>query len=220
MSERLFVIEGTDGSGKSTQFALLDEALTARGVTHRTVRFPRYGQPSAAMLEMYLRGGFGADPESVNPYAASSFFAMDRYASFQTDWREDYLRGVPVLCDRYTTSNAVHQASKLPPEQAAGFLKWLFDYEYRLLGLPEPTQVFFLDMPTEHAVRLLHRRQGDGGDIHERDTAYLAKCRERALEVCRRCGWELIRCAEGGRVRPAEEIHAEILEKITKTLGV
>ena len=208
---KLLVLEGTDGSGKSTQFSMLCDAWAARGTAFRRVTFPRYQEESSALLRMYLRGDFGSRPEDVNPYASSTFFAVDRYASFRTDWGADYARGVPILCDRYTTSNAVHQAAKLPPEQAGAFCDWLFDYEYRLLGLPAPSRVIFLDMPSELSFRLLRTRQGDGGDIHELDHAYLAECRARALEVCARYGWTKIPCAENGRLRSAEEIHRDVL---------
>lgn len=214
MAGELIVIEGTDGSGKSTQFAMLRQRLEREGIEHRTQVFPRYGQPSAALLEMYLRGGFGDDPSDVNPYAASTFFAVDRYASYKTGWQAYHESGGLMLCDRYTTSNAVHQASKLPPEQAGPFLDWLFDFEYNKLGLPPPTQVYFLDMPAEQTFDLLRRRQGDGGDIHEKNHAYLARCRERALDVCQRYGWRRIACVKDGQLRPAEEIHREIYQEI------
>ena len=214
MAGELIVIEGTDGSGKSTQFARLCQRLEQEGVDFRKEVFPRYGQPSAALLEMYLSGQFGSHPQDVNPYAASAFFAVDRYASYKTGWQAYHKEGGLMLCDRYTTSNAVHQASKLPEEQAGPFLDWLFDFEYEKLGLPRPTLVFFLDMPTEELSELLHRRQGDQGDIHEKDPAYLAQCRRRALAVCRRYGWRRVECAPGGRLRDPEQIHQEIWEQI------
>ena len=214
MAGELIVIEGTDGSGKSTQFARLCQRLEQEGVDFRKEVFPRYGQPSAALLEMYLSGQFGSHPQDVNPYAASAFFAVDRYASYKTGWQAYHKEGGLMLCDRYTTSNAVHQASKLPEEQAGPFLDWLFDFEYEKLGLPRPTLVFFLDMPTEQALELLHRRQGDQGDIHEKDPAYLAQCRRRALAVGRRYGWRRVECAPGGRLRDPEQIHQEIWEQI------
>lgn len=215
---KLFVLEGTDGSGKSTQFRLLCAALEARGRAFRRVTFPRYDQDSSMLLRMYLRGDFGAHPGDVNPYAASTFFAVDRYASFKTDWGADYARGVPVFCDRYTTSNAVHQASKLPESEAAAFCDWLFHYEYDLLGLPRPTGVIFLDMPSELSFALLRARQGASGDIHERDHAYLAECRRRALLLCERCGWKRVSCGENGRVRTEEEIHRDVLAAVEELL--
>lgn len=216
---KLFVIEGTDGSGKSTQFQLLCKALTKRGVRHRAITFPRYNEESSVPVRLYLSGRLGTHPDDVGPYAASSFFAIDRYISYKTDWMRDYLAGVPILCDRYTTSNAVHQAAKLSGQERDRYLDWLFDYEYRLLGLPAPTKVLFLDMPSELALELLRRRQGEAGDIHEKDHDYLSRCRESALYVCRRCGWTAIPCAAQGRPLAPEQISAQIVEQISRLLS-
>ncbi len=218
-SGKLFVIEGVDGSGKSTQFEMLCTALKETGKDFRSVRFPRYNQRSAALLEMYLEGSFGTSPTDVNPYAASTFYAVDRYASFKTDWGQHYKNGVPIICDRYTTSNAVHQASKLPEQQLKGFLDWLFDYEYNLLELPKPSMVFFLDMPTELSLMLIEKRQGQSGDIHERDSDYLALCRQRALSVCEHEGWKIISCTDQeGALKTAQQIHEEILFEFYKKM--
>ncbi|MBQ7623884.1 MAG: deoxynucleoside kinase [Clostridia bacterium] len=211
---KLFVIEGTDGSGKSTQFNMTREKLEKLGKEYRSVVFPRYKEASSALLRMYLNGDFGKDPKAVNPYAASTFFAVDRYASFQTDWRGDYERGATILCDRYTTSNAIHQASKLPHNEAEAFTKWLFDYEYGLLGLPEPSCVFFLDVPPEYTFELLKKRQGESGDIHELDKEYLKHCRETANELCDRLSWKRIECVSNGVLRTPEEINGDIMKII------
>ena len=215
---KLFVIEGTDGSGKSTQFALLCRALSDRGVRFRAVTFPRYSEDSSVPVRLYLSGKLGERPDDVGPYAASSFFAIDRYISYKTDWMRDYQAGVPILCDRYTTSNAVHQAAKLSGDERDRYLDWLFDYEYRLLGIPAPDEVFFLDMPSELALDLLHRRQGENGDIHEKDPAYLSRCRESALYVCRRFGWTAVPCAAQGKLLPPEQIGAQIAERVLRRL--
>ena len=114
MKGTLIVIEGTDGSGKSTQFQQLRQRLEREQVAFRNVVFPRYQEESSALIRLYLNGAFGTRPGDVNPYAASSFFAVDRYASYRQDWGDWYEQGGLVLCDRYTTSNAVHQGSKLP----------------------------------------------------------------------------------------------------------
>ena len=128
MAGKLFVIEGTDGSGKSTQFRLLCDALTGRGIRHREIVFPRYSEESSALVRQYLGGKFGSHPDDVGPYAASTFYAVDRYASYKTDWMDDYKAGVPILCDRYTTSNAIHQAAKLRGTEREEYLRWLFDF--------------------------------------------------------------------------------------------
>ena len=143
---KLIVIEGLDGSGKATQAKLLAKHLTVEGHLVREITFPDYASDSSALIKMYLAGQFGQHPDDVNAYAASSFFAVDRYASYKTDWGRFYEEGGVVIADRYTTSNAVHQCSKLPPEQWEGFLHWLFDYEFHLLGLPAPDSVIYLQV--------------------------------------------------------------------------
>ena len=160
---RLIVFEGTDGSGKATQSRLLFERLEREGVDCRKLNFPRYGEKSAALVELYLGGAFGSHPDDVNAYAASTFYAVDRYASYKQDWGGYYEAGGLLIADRYTTSNAVHQASKLPDGEREKFLDWLFGFEYGLLGLPEPSLVFYLDVPTEVTERLMRERERAAG---------------------------------------------------------
>ncbi len=217
---KFIVIEGTDGSGKATQTAMTCKALEERGLPYKKLTFPRYDNPSSTLLRMYLGGEFGSDPASVNPYAASTFFSVDRYASFKTEWKEFYEAGGIVVADRYTTSNAVHQASKLEGEERSRYLDWLFDFEYRLMGLPAPDKVVFLDMPSELTFQLIEKRQGDSGDIHEMDHAYLEKCRANALDVCEKFGWCRISCGENGRIKTIEEIHSEVMAEIGGVLGL
>ncbi len=219
MSRHLIVIEGTDGSGKSTQAQLACEALTAAGVDFKRLTFPRYKDDSSMLVRMYLRGDFGTHPQDVNAYAASTFYAADRYASYMTDWKADWEGERVIFCDRYTTSNAVHQSSKLPQEQLRDFTKWLFDYEYNLLGLPAPTCVIFLDMPPQVSFKMLEKRQGETGDIHELDHDYLIRCHDRALSVCEQNGWHRISCAENGQIRPVEAIHQDICKVIFEELA-
>lgn len=219
---RLIVFEGTDGSGKATQSRLLFERLEREGVDCRKLNFPRYGEKSAALVELYLGGAFGSHPDDVNAYAASTFYAVDRYASYKQDWGAFYESGGLLIADRYTTSNAVHQTAKLPPEQRDAFLDWLFDFEYRLLGLPEPTRVLYLDMPTEVTERMMRRRESDthtAADIHERDAEYLRHCRENAAHVVARCGWTRIDCACGGEPRTIEDIHREVMDRVADLIG-
>ena len=158
MKGTLIVIEGTDGSGKSTQFQQLRQRLEREGISFRNVVFPRYQEESSALIRLYLSGAFGTKPGDVNPYAASSFFAVDRYASYRQDWGDWYEQGGLVLCDRYTTSNAVHQASKLSAEERDTFFRWLYEFEFGKLGLPKPDLVLYLDMPTGASVSLLRHR--------------------------------------------------------------
>lgn len=223
MKGRLIVLEGTDGSGKATQAKLLLRSLEDRGVPCREIDFPRYGNPFAEPVSRYLQGALGSRPGDVNAYAASTMFAVDRYASYQEDWGGFYRDGGVVVANRYTTSNAVHQASKLPEEERRVYLDWLFDLEYRRLGLPEPDLVLYLDMPTEAANRLLRRRErqtNTQADIHEQDGAYLRRCRENAREIAEALGWVIVRCAAGdGSPRTPEDIHREVCAAVEGCLS-
>lgn len=221
MSGKLIVLEGTDGSGKATQARLLCQSLEERGISWREIDFPRYGKPSAAMVQEYLDGKLGSHPGDVNAYAASMFYAMDRFASFKQDWGGFYTAGGVVVADRYTTSNAVHQASKLPVGEREAYLNWLFDLEYRLLELPKPDLVIYLDMPTEISQRMMRRREettGTHADIHEQDVEYLRQCRGNAGQVARLCGWTVIPCACGDQPRSVEDIHRQVLSAVEPIL--
>ncbi len=218
---KLIVIEGTDGSGKSTQFRLLTERLAAEHRDFRRLVFPRYSEPSSALIRMYLGGEFGTNPTDVNAYAASAFYAVDRYASYKLDWGQWYHDGGLVLSDRYTTSNAVHQTSKEPPERRAAFLKWLYEFEYDRLGLPRPDLVLYLDVPTGFTEKLLRRREQDThtkADIHEQDTAYLATCREIGRAAAEYYGWAVISCVSGEEMRSISDIHEEIYRHVAACL--
>ena len=219
---KLIVIEGTDGSGKSTQFRLLCEALSSRGIPFRRLVFPQYQEPSSALLRMYLNGEFGSHPSDVNAYAASTFYAVDRYASWRKVWGTDYQKGGLILSDRYTTSNAVHQGGKLSPAEQPAFFDWLFDFEYNKLGLPAPDLVVYLDMPTEQSLKLLRSREAatnTKGDIHEVDSDYLALCRKTALSAASHYGWQVISCTDRqGQVRDLNDIHRDIWQLVLQSI--
>ena len=217
MKGKLIVLEGTDGSGKSTQARLLARHLEAAGLPFREIDFPRYGNPFAEPAKRYLEGALGNRPGDVNAYAASVLYAVDRFASYKEDWGVAYEAGALILANRYTTSNAVHQASKLPEEERGAYLEWLFDLEYGRMGLPEPDLVVYLDLPTELSEAMLRQRQqatGTHADIHEQDEAYLRACRDSARQIAGTLGWTVVRCDREGRVRPAEEIHREIWDLV------
>lgn len=222
MSGKLIVLEGTDGSGKSTQFSLLCAHMEREHRTFQKLIFPQYQEPSSALLKMYLGGEFGHNPSDVNPYAASTFYAVDRYASWKKVWGADYEGGALILSDRYSTSNAVHQTGKLPEAEWGGFIDWLFDFEYNKLGLPAPDLVLYLDMPTEKSVQMLRSRESathTQGDIHEADTDYLSQCRRVAQVAADRCGWIRIPCVDAtGDLRTVEDIHREIWTIVSSAL--
>ena len=222
MRGTLIVLEGTDGSGKATQAGMLLRRLESRGIRCREIDFPRYGNPFAEPANLYLHGALGGKPGDVNAYAASVMFAVDRFASYKEDWGGAYEAGELILANRYTTSNAVHQAAKLPEGERADYLEWLFDLEYRRLELPEPDLVIYLDLPVEISGQMLHLRQEathTQADIHERDEAYLRRCRESAAEIVRRFGWRRIDCSRNGGIRTPEDIHREVWTLVSALLG-
>lgn len=218
---KLIVIEGTDGSGKSTQFKLLTDRLTREGREFQKLVFPQYAEPSSALIRMYLGGEFGLKPTDVNAYAASAFYAVDRYASWKKVWGTWYEQGGLVVSDRYTTSNAVHQASKEPEEARGDFLKWLYEFEYDKLGLPCPDLIIYLDVPTDFTEALMRRREADtntSADIHEKDLEYLATCRRSGRAAAEFYGWTVIDCVKDGKMRSIEDIHEEIYRHIRACL--
>lgn len=221
MSGKLIVFEGTDGSGKATQAGMLGAGLRKLGIPYQEIDFPRYGNPFAEPARLYLDGALGKKPGDVSAYAASTLYAVDRYASYKQDWGAAYEAGMLILANRYTTSNAVHQASKLPPAERAEFLDWLFDLEYHRLGLPEPDLVLYLDLPTELSERMLRQREQNTGikaDIHEQDDTYLRNCRINARQIARELGWSMVDCAWNGRIRSMQDIHKEVWRKVKNYL--
>ena len=219
---KLIVIEGTDGSGKSTQFRLLTSRLEAENRCFQKLVFPQYAEPSSALIRMYLGGEFGTRPSDVNAYAASTFYAVDRYASYKKVWGDWYAQGGLIVSDRYTTSNAVHQASKEPPEKQAAFLSWLYDLEYDKLGLPKPDLVIYLDVPTDFTEAMMRRREADTNthaDIHEQDMDYLATCRRTGKAAAEFYGWTVISCVKDGAMRSIQDIHEEIYRHVAECLA-
>lgn len=216
---KLIVIEGLDGSGKSTQLELLPQNLLKYGFESKTVSFPDYESNSSALVKMYLGGEFGKKPGDVNAYAASLFYAVDRFASYKTTWGEYYNKNGIIVSGRYTTSNAVHQTSKMDESEWSGFLDWLYDLEYNKVGIPKPDKVIFLDMPIDVSQKLLSGRyKGDEGkkDIHESDTEYLEKCRKAAMFTAKYSGWTIIPCAKDGEPRSIEDIANDVVAETLK----
>ena len=218
---KLIVLEGTDGSGKSTQFQRLTDRLSQEGRQFQKLVFPQYSEPSSALIRMYLGGEFGARPSDVNAYAASAFYSVDRYASYKKVWGQWYESGGLVVSDRYTTSNAVHQTSKEPPEKQSDFLKWLYDFEYSKLGLPRPDLVVYLDVPTDFTEKMMRSREAathTHADIHEQDLEYLAACRRAGKAAAEYYSWTVIPCVRDGAMRSIEDIHEEIYRHVAACL--
>lgn len=215
----LIAIEGTDSSGKQTQSEKLYETLTSMGIPSRLVSFPAYDSDSSALVKMYLAGEFGDNPDDVNAYAASTFYAMDRFATFRKDWGKDYDNGTVIIADRYVPSNIIHQAAKIDDAgEKEKFINWLSMLEYEHFGLPRPDATVFLDMPIETAQRLMAERankidNSDKKDIHERNGAYLKKSYNNAKNIADVLGWSVISCADcDGNVRDISDISKDITE--------
>ncbi len=215
---KLIVLDGLDGSGKETQTRLLEEALQKAGKRVRMISFPMYDSIGAVLVKEYLGGTFGNDPEAVNAYAASSFFAMDRFYSYLTDWKKDYEDpDTVILANRYTSANAVHQLSKLPKGSWDSFLSWLWNYEFELLRLPAPDRVIYLELKPAISRRMIVARSQETGraqDIHEKDPRHLERSYEAALYASDRLHWQRICCYRGEEMRSREEIHQEILQAV------
>ncbi|WP_371365490.1 Thymidylate kinase [Sporomusa rhizae] len=223
MRGKLIVIEGTDGSGKATQTGKLVARLTAEGLNVRKVDYPNYQSQSSALVKMYLNGDFGSQPEDVNAYAASTFYAVDRIASYKKDWEDFYLNGGIVIADRYTTSNMIHQAAKIKDTvEKEKYLEWLWDFEFTKCGLPVPDKVFFLAMPPDISLELMRGREnkaGNGKDIHEQNSEYLAHCFTNACEVAEKFGWHKVNCAFDRQIKSIEDIHEELYQIAIKVIG-
>lgn len=218
---KLIVIEGLDGSGKSTQLELLKKSLEDKNIDFKSVSFPDYDSDSSALIKMYLNGEFGTKPGDVNAFASSVLYTVDRFASFKKNWGDYYNGGGLIVAGRYTTSNAVHQTSKLEKDKWKSFLDWLYDFEYNKVGIPKPDKVIFLDMPVEVSQKLLTGRyKGDNSkkDIHEGDVDYLRKCRDAAYFTAEYSDWTVISCAENGEARKIEDIAKDILGEVLKVL--
>ena len=219
MNGKLYVIEGVDGSGKATQTELLYQALLAQGKTVRKVSFPDYDSPSSGLIKMYLNGEFGTDPQDVNAFATSVFFAVDRFASFRKDWKTFYDEGGIIIADRYVTSNLVHQAGKIADAaEKERYIHWLNELEYGIFGLPKPDCVIFLDMPPAYSLKLRQERnalkQGLTQDIHEADQTYLQNAYDNAIGIAKHQAWHTISCVANEQIRTIEDIHTEIVQTI------
>lgn len=219
----LIAIDGVDASGKQTQSELVFKKLKEQGFSTRLISFPDYASDSSALVKMYLNGEFGDKPEDVNAYAASTFFAADRFASFRRDWKKDYNNGVIIIADRYVQSNMIHQASKLSGDEKDKFISWLYELEYNIYGLPKPDITVFLDMPPEAGIKLMQSRankidNSSQKDIHERNRDYLYESYNNAVSISDSFGWSRVSCVCGSEIRSVDDINTEIMSIIKEHL--
>lgn len=221
---KLIVIEGTDSSGKETQTKKLYERLVKEIEKVKKISFPNYESPACEPVKMYLAGEFGDKALDINPYPVSTMFAIDRYASYKMEWEKFYKDGGIIVTDRYTTSNMVHQASKIADKKIKeSYLEWLEDLEYNKIGIPKPDLVIFLNMPTEMAVKLMEARKNkitgeEKKDIHEKDVTYLKKSYENACDIAKKYNWQEIKCVEGEKLKTIDEIGEEIFSLVKEVL--
>lgn len=223
MNGKLIIIEGGDGSGKATQTKRLVQHLQDDGRQVMAVSFPDYDSDSSALVKMYLRGDFGTEADAVNPYAASAFYGVDRFASYQLKWKQFLEDGGIVVADRYTTSNMLYQMIKIDSkDEQQAYLDWLEDFEFRKLGLPVPTQVILLDVPLAVTAQLMAERTGktggQTGDIHEKNRDFLRRCHEAYHTLAARYGWTCISCADENGLRSIEDIHGDVYKEVMTVL--
>lgn len=219
---KLIVLEGIDGSGKSSQYRRLCARMENKNIDYNHIVFPRYDKDSSALIRMYLSGQFGSHPGDVNPYAASTFYAVDRFASYREEWGKIYENGGLILSDRYTTSNAVHQGSKLPEDELPEFFDWLYDLEYGKMGLPKPDMVIYLDVDVKTALSRMSRRQertNTKADIHEQDSEYLERCLIAARKAAGYYGWVKVDYMKDDCERDIDEKNMEIFNIILKEIS-
>ena len=219
---KLIVLEGIDGSGKSSQYRRLCARMENKNIDYNHIVFPMYDKDSSALIRMYLAGQFGSHPGDVNPYAASTFYAVDRFASYREEWGKIYENGGLILSDRYTTSNAVHQGSKLPEDELPEFFDWLYDLEYGKMGLPKPDMVIYLDVDVKTALSRMSRRQertNTKADIHEQDSEYLERCLIAARKAAGYYGWVKVDYMKDGCERDVDEKNMEIFNIILKEIS-
>ncbi len=219
--KKLIIIEGLDGSGKSTQVALIEKYFEENNVDYKKIKLPDYDSPSSTLVNMYLGGEFGKNADDVNAYAAGAFYAVDRFASFKQKWCNDYNNEKIILADRYATSNYIYQMEKLDKSEWDYYLNWSSDFEYNKIGIPKPDLVIYLDMPVEISQRLMTSRyNGDENkkDVHEVNVQFLKNCREAAIYAANVQNWRIVKCSDGTNPLSIDEIHKNIISIIKEEI--
>jgi dTMP kinase len=201
---------------------LLEKYFAQQNIAYKKIKLPDYDSPSSTLVNMYLAGEFGKSAEDVNAYAASAFYAVDRFASYKLNWKKDYDNGVLILADRYATSNSIYQMEKIDKSDWDSYLQWSEDFEYNKIGIPKPDLVIYLDMPVEISQKLMTSRyDGDENkkDVHEANVKFLNNCRESALYSAKKQGWKVISCSDGTAPLSIEDIHNQIIKVVKEELS-
>lgn len=227
--KKIFVIEGTDGSGKQTQTQKIYERLLKENRKVFKTSFPNYDSQSSGPVKEYLSGNISKNPDDISAKAASMFYAVDRYITYKENIEKYYLDNETIiLFDRYVSSNLLHQGGKILKltndySKLDEFANWISEREFKDLALPEPTQVFFLYVPVEYTLKLMKERANkfthdSKKDIHEMDTEHLKNAAKSGLYLAKKLGWYIVDCVKDGKLRTIEDIHNEIYNVIESKL--
>ena len=213
---KIIVIEGLDGSGKYTQSKILSDKLTYLGKDVKMISMPNYDSESSGPVRMYLNSQISSDPKTVNPYATSSFFAVDRFINYFCDWKMFYdNEDSIIICDRYTTSNMIYQLAKVDRERWDSFLNWIDEYEYKHLKIPRPDLVIYLKVSVNISHRLIASRSSSY-DLHESNLNFLRICEKAADFSSKKFDWKVINCSPDEiDIMPLELISSQVF-KIVK----
>ncbi|HEU5004723.1 MAG TPA: hypothetical protein VFT49_01410 [Candidatus Saccharimonadales bacterium] len=221
-SGTFIVIEGADGSGKSTQFNILKARLEAIGHEVDVFKFPQHHEPSGYFVHKYLNGGYGPI-DKISPYTASLFYALDRFEGAPAI-RQSMQSGHIALSDRYVGANMAHQGSKFTnPAEQRGFFVWEDGLEFELLNIPRPTLTIFLHVPAEISQRLLAERAKKTGvalDEHEKNVEHLRTTVSTYEKLCQLFpnDFKLVDCTENGKLLSVPQINNKIWDVVKPIL--
>lgn len=217
-SGRFIVIDGTDGSGKTTQYNILIQRLAEKGLPVFQIKLPQYGKKSAGLVEEYLNGKYGSASE-IGPYVASIFYACDRYdASFQI--MQALKENKIVIADRYVTANMGHQGGKITNDaERQEFFSWLDNLEYKIFNIPRPDLNIILHVDASIGQKLTVNR-GEKQDIHEVDLEHLRLAEKVYLQLANIMpNTKLIECVKNGQIITREEISALVWQAVMASIN-
>ena len=211
---KIIVFEGLDGSGKCTQSRILVDNLCSIGKNSKLVSIPNYLSQSSGPVKMYLNCEISKNLYDINPFATSSFFAVDRIINYIQHWRKFYNeKDSIIVCDRYSTSNMIYQLAKVDRNDWDKFLDWVCDFEYNKLKIPSPDTVIYLKVPIEVSQKLINARSTP--DLHESNLDFLYSCSEAAEYSANKFNWNIINCSKDGySIDSIEEISNKVFNLI------